>query len=212
MWELGLSVGESGAGSAISGAAGVHLMGSFPTLARAVDVASRATDGAPQRVVLVHPADLSVTRLGKVIGDLALAGVTDDDVQLLTDVEVLHRLTGHRVLLVDADRDLLTVHPGRSERFDADRVAALVAKQPYETTVALTGHPENRDRYHVAVRDYGPMLVERAALAALALQVPETTALSSTPRTAGALRRRPIGPWVLMAIPVIAIIVLIVLL
>ena len=211
MWELGLSYGEGGVGCAITGAAGVQLMGSFPTLTRAVDVAARATDGAPQRVVLVHPADLSVTRLGKVIGDLALAGVTDD-VQLLTDVEVLHRLTGHRVLLVDADRDLLTVHPGRSERFDADRVAALVAKHPWETTVALTGHPENRDRYHVAVRDHGPMIVERAALAALALQVPATTALSSTPRTAGALRRRPVAPWVLAAIPVIALILLILLL
>ncbi|NLA56961.1 MAG: hypothetical protein GX859_11865 [Corynebacterium humireducens] len=212
MWELGLSYGEGGVGCAITGAAGVQLMGSFPTLTRAVDVAARATDGAPQRVVLVHPADLPVSQLGKVVGDLALAGVTDDDVQLLTDVEVLHRLTGHRVLLIDADRDLLTVHPGRSERFDADRVAALVAKHPWETTVALTGHPENRDRYHVAVRDHGPMIVERAALAALALQVPATTALSSTPRTAGALRRRPVAPWVLAAIPVIALILLILLL
>ncbi|AJE32460.1 hypothetical protein B842_03035 [Corynebacterium humireducens NBRC 106098 = DSM 45392] len=212
MWELGLSYGDGGVGCAITGAAGVQLMGSFPTLARAVDVAARATDGAPQRVVLVHPADLPVTQLGRVVGDLALAGVTGDDVQLLTDVEVLHRLTGHRVLLIDADRDLLTVHPGRSERFDADRVAALVAKHPWETTVALTGHPENRDRYHVAVRDHGPMIVERAALAALALQVPATTALSSTPRTAGALRRRPVAPWVLAAIPVIALILLILLL
>lgn len=212
MWELGLSYGEGGVGSAVAGASGVEFMGSFPTLARAVDVAVRVSEGAPQRVVLVHPADLPVTQLGRVVGDLALAGVTDDDVQLLTDVEVLHRLTGHRVLLIDADRDILTVHPGRSERVDAGRVAALVAQQPRETTVALTGHPENRDRYHAAVRDHGPLLVERAALAGLALQVPETTVLSSTPRTAGALRRRHIAPWVLALIPVTALILLILLL
>lgn len=212
MWELGLSYGEGGVGCAITGAAGVQLMGSFPTLTRAVDVAARATDGAPQRVVLVHPANLPVARLGKVVGDLAVAGIDDDGVQLLTDIEVLHRLTGHRVLLIDADRDLITTHPGGTEPFDAGRVVGFVAKQPFDTTVALTGHPENRDRHHVAVRDYAPMIVERAAFAALALQVPETTALSSTPRTAGALRRRPVAPWVLIATPVIALILLILLL
>lgn len=58
--------------------------------------------------------------------------------------------------------------------------------------MTLTDHPEVRDRHHVAVRDYAPMIVERPALAALALQVPATTELSSTPRTAGALRR---GCW-----------------
>lgn len=212
MWELGLSYGDGGVGSAVTGPAGVQLMGSFPSLARAVDVAARATEGPPQRVVLVHPANLPVSALGKVVGDLALAGIDDDDVQLLTDIEVVHRLTGHRALLIDADRDLLTVHPGLSEPFAADRVAALVAKQPFDTTVALTGHPENRDRYHVAVRDVAPMIIDRAAFAALALQVPTTTALSSTPRTAGALRRRPAAPWVLVSIPVIAILVLILLL
>ncbi|MDO5670914.1 MAG: hypothetical protein Q4G50_13065 [Corynebacterium sp.] len=189
-----------------------HLMGAFPTLARAVHAAAQLGDGAPARIVLVHPSGMSVTDLGRVVGELAISGVTEDDVQLLTDVEVLQRLTGDRVLLIDADRDLLTTYPGRSGAFDADRVAELVAKQPYETTVALTGHPELRDRYHVAVRDYAPMIVERPALAALALQVPATTELSSTPRTAGALRRRPIAPWVLSAIPVIAVILLILLL
>ncbi len=208
MWELGLSYGESGVGSAVDR----HFMGSFPTLARAVHAAAQLGDGPPRHVVLVHPSGMSVTDLGRVVGELAVAGVADDDVQLLTDIEVLHRLTGHRVLLIDADRDLLTTYPGRSEPFDADRVAALVAKQPYDTTVALTGHPELRDRHHVAVRDYAPMIVERPALAALALQVPATTELSSTPRTAGALRRRPLAPWVLATIPVIAVILLILLL
>lgn len=208
MWELGLSYGESGIGSAVD----KHLMGSFPTLARAIHAAAQLGEGPPQRVVLVHPSGMSVTELGRVVGELAIAGITDDDVQLLTDIDVLHRLTGDRVLLIDADRDLLTIYPGRSEPFDADRVAALVAEHPYDTTVALTGHPELRDRYHVAVRDHAPMIVERPALAALALQVPETTAFSSTPRTAGALRGRPLSPWILVLVPVAAVILLILLL
>ncbi|MDO5513291.1 hypothetical protein [Corynebacterium sp.] len=200
---MGLSYGESGVGSAVD----KHLMGVFPTLARAIHAAAQFGEGPPRRVVLVHPSGMSVTDLGRLLGDIA-----DDDVQLLSDIEVLHRLTGHRVLLIDADRNLLTTYPGRSEPFDADRVAALVAKQPYGTTVAITGHPELRDRYHVAVRDYAPMIVERPALAALALQVPATTELSTTPRTAGALRRRPVAPLVWALIPVAAILVLILLL
>lgn len=206
-WSLGLSVGPGGVGSAVGlTGGGVHLIGVFPTIARAVHAASQASSGPPARVVLVHPSGMTVRDLGRHLGDLALAGVPDDDAQLRTDVEVLNALTGHRVLLVDADRDLIAGHPGKSEPFDADRLAALFAKQPHDTTVALTGHPELRDRYHVAARDYAPMLIERPALAALALQVPETTALVSTPRTAGALRQRSAFPFVLMAIPVIAFI------
>ncbi len=120
--------------------------------------------------MLVHPADLTVSASDRLV-----------DVQLLAD----------------ADCDLLTAHPGQSRGLDVDGVAELVDKQSYEATPALTGHPENRNRHHVAVRDCGPVLVERAAPAGLALQVPETTALSSTPRTAGAPRwcRASHGSW-----------------
>lgn len=212
-WSLGLSVGPGGVGSAVGLSGGeVHLIGAFPTIARAVHAAAEAGDGPPDRVVLVHPTGVTVGELGRHLGDLALAGVTDDDAQLRTDVEVLHALTGRRVLLIDADRDLIAGHPGKTGPFDADRLAALVAEQPCETTVALTGHPETRDRYHVAARDYAPMIVERPALAALALQVPATTGLVSTPRTAGALRRGPSFPLVWLAVPVIVVILLLLLL
>lgn len=212
-WSLGLSLGPGGVGSAVGlTGGGVHLIGVFPTIARAVHAASQASNGPPAKVVFVHPSGMTVRELGRHLGDLALAGVRDDDAQLRTDVEVLNALTGHRVLLVDADLDLIAGHPGKAEPFEADRLAALVAQQPHDTTVALTGHPESRDRYHVAARDYAPMLVERPALAALALQVPETTALVSTPRTAGALRQRSPLPLALMAIPVAAVILLLLLL
>lgn len=212
-WSLGLSLGPGGVGSAVGlTGGGVHLLGAFPTIPRAVHAASQATSGSPDLVVLVHPAGLTVDELGRHLGDLALTGLDVGDVQLRTDVEVLHAVTGHRVLLVDADRDLIAAHPGRTSPFTADRLAALVAKLPHDTTVALTGHPEVRDRYHVAARDYAPLLVERPALAALTLQTPATSALVSTPRTAGALRRRPPALPVLAAVPVIVVILLLLLL
>lgn len=212
-WSLGLSLGPGGVGSAVGlSGGGVHLIGAFPTIARAVHAATQAASGPAARVVLVHPAGLTVDELGRHLGDLALAGIDADGVQLRTDIEVLHAVTGHRVLLIDADRDLIVAHPGSTSRFEADGLAALVAKQPHDTTVALTGHPETRDRYHVAVRDYAPLLVERPALAALVLQVPETTTLVSTPRTAGALRRRPSVLPVLAALPVIMVLLLLLLL
>jgi hypothetical protein len=197
-WSLGLSLGPGGVGSAVGlSGGGVHLIGVFPTITRAV---------------LVHPVGLTIAELGRHLGDLALTGLDVDDVQLRTDVEVLHAVTGHRVLLIDADRDLIAAHPGRTSPFEVDRLAALVAKQPHDTTVALTGHPETRDRYHVAARDYAPLLVERPALAALALQIPAATTLVSTPRTAGALRRRPPSLLILAALPVIVVLLLLLLL
>lgn len=212
-WSLGLSVGPGGVGSAVaSDEGGVRLTGTFPTIGDAVRAALRENDGPPARVTLVHPSGVTMRELRSEIGDLALAGVPDDNAQLRADVEVLSALTGNHVLLIDADRDLLAAHPGRTEPFDPARLAALVAREPGEVTVALTGHPETRDRYHVEARDYAPMLVERPALAGLALQIPATSVLVTTPRTAGALRTRTPIPPVLIAIPVLAIILLLLLL
>ncbi|AGF71801.1 hypothetical protein [Corynebacterium halotolerans] len=197
-WALGLSTGPGGFGSAVSLRTGrpgaAHLIGVFPTMARAVSAAAAAAPDAadaPARVVLVHPSGIHADELGRDLGDLALAGVTGDDIELRSDVEVLTAVTGDRVLLIDADRDLLAGHPGKTAPFDADRLAELVASDPFGTTVALTGHPEVRDRYHVAARDYAPLIVERPALAALALDNPTTSTLVSTPRTSGALAHRP---------------------
>lgn len=194
-WALGLSVGPGGVGSAMSlrpgepGAA--HLMGIFPTMARAVSAAAAAApDEPPAAVVLVHPSGVTAAELGRHLGDLALAGVGGDDTELRSDVEVLTAVLGGRVLLIDADRDRIVGHPGKTAPFAPDRLAELVARDPFATTVALTGHPELRDGYHVAARDYAPTIVERPALAALALDNPTTSTLVSTPRTAGAMSRR----------------------
>lgn len=120
-WSLGLSLGPGGVGSAVGlSGGGVHLIGAFPTIARAVHAATQAASGPAARVVLVHPAGLTVDELGRHLGDLALA--------------------------------------------------------------------------------------------ALVLQVPETTTLVSTPRTAGALRRRPSVLPVLAALPVIMVLLLLLLL
>ncbi len=165
-----------------------HLMGVFPTMTRAVSAASAAApDEPPEAVVLVHPSGVTVGELGHHLGDLAAAGVTGDDIVLRSDVEVLTATLGGRILLIDADRDLIVGHPGKSAAFTVDRLVELVARDPFSTRVALTGHPEMRDAYHVAARDYAPLFVERPALAALALDNPTTSALVSTPRTSGAL-------------------------
>ena len=212
-WSLGLSVGPGGVGAALGVDGGeARLIGVYQDIGAAVRATQGEQGSAPERVVLVHPSGVTVRDLRSEVGDLASAGVPDDDAQLRTDVEVLSAVTGHRVLLIDADRDLISGHPGKTEPFAADRLAALVAEHPHETAVALTGHPETRDRYHAVARDYAPMIVERPALAALALQVPATSALVTTPRTAGALRGRPALPLVLTAIPVVAVLLLLLLL
>lgn len=216
-WALGLSTGPGGFGSAVSlrnGLSGTaHLIGVFPTMARAVSAAAGAApDGAPASVVLVHPSGIHADELGRHLGDLALAGVDGDDIELRSDVEVLTAVTGDRVLLIDADQDLLAGHPGKTAPFDTDRLAELVARDPFGTTVALTGHPEVRDSYHVAARDYAPLIVERPALAALALDNPTTSALVSTPRTAGALSHRPrrAAPYLLVIITGLVIFLLLI--
>lgn len=190
-WFLGLSVGPDGFGSAVQHEFGeAHLIGVFPTAARAVSAgALAAPDQPPAKVVFVHPSGMSAAELGRHMGDLAVAGLATENVELRSDAEVLTAVTGNRVLLVDADLNLIAAHPGKTVRFAATTLAELVAEDPFATTVALTGHPEMRDSYHVAARDYAPMLVERPALAALALNNPTTSALVSTPRTAGALTR-----------------------
>lgn len=182
-WTLGLSVGVGAHGAAISlrpgepGAA--HLIGAFPTLTRAVSAAAAAApEGPPERVVLVHPAGFTAADLGRELGALGGAGLEVEDIILRGDVEVLSATVRDRVVLIDADRDLLAGRLGRTEHFDADRLAALVA---------LTGHPELRDSYHVAARDFAPMVVERPALAALALDNPGGSGLASTPRRVGTL-------------------------
>ena len=165
-------------------------------------------DGAWQTVALIGGV-LALFVLGVILGSV-VAELTDRDrrtrkIAVLATVTVLLTVAAAAVLVdwTPVSVIAMTLAMGTENS---------VFRRHGETTVALTGHPENRDRYHVAVRDHGPMIVERAALAALALQVPATTALSSTPRTAGALRRRPVAPWVLAAIPVIALILLILLL
>lgn len=191
-WTLGLSVGVGAHGAAISlrpgepGAA--HLIGAFPTLTRAVSAAAAAApEGPPERVVLVHPAGFTAADLGRELGALGGAGLEVEDIILRGDVEVLSATVRDRVVLIDADRDLLAGRLGRTEHFDADRLAALVAEDPFGTVVALTGHPELRDSYHVAARDFAPMVVERPALAALALDNPDGSGLASTPRRVGTL-------------------------
>lgn len=174
-WTLGLSVGVGAHGAAISlrpgepGAA--HLIGAFPTLTRAVSAAAAAApEGPPERVVLVHPAGFTAADLGRELGALGGAGLEVEDIILRGDVEVLSATVRDRVVLIDADR-----------------LAALVAEDPFGTVVALTGHPELRDSYHVAARDFAPMVVERPALAALALDNPGGSGLASTPRRVGTL-------------------------
>lgn len=192
-WVMGLTTGPGGFGSAFRLSGGrAHLLGVFPTAARAVSAASLAAPNEPPgHIVLVHPSGTSARELGQRIGELAVAGLDAADIELRSDVEVLVAVTGNRVLLIDADRDLIAGHPGKTAPFDTDRLAELVAKEPFATTVALTGHPELRDQYHVAARDYAPMLVERPALAALALDNPTTSVLVSTPRTAETYNRGP---------------------
>lgn len=184
-WALGLTSGPGGFGSAIQlESGGTHLIGVFDTIARAITAASLAApDQPPSRAVLVHPSGVSAGELGRQVGDMVLAGIAAADIELRSDAEVLVAVTGNRVLLIDADRDIIAGHPGKTMPFDSDSLAELVARDPFSTTVALTGHPEVRDRYHVASRDYAPMIVERPALAALALSNPTTSALVSTPRT-----------------------------
>lgn len=191
-WVLGLSVGVGAHGAAISlrpgEPGGAHLIGAFPTLTRAVSAAAAAApDGPPSRVVLVHPAGFTAADLGHELGALGVAGLEVEDILLCGDVEVLSATVRDRVVLIDADRDLITGRLGRTERFNADRLAALVAEDPFGTVVALTGHPDLRDRYHLAARDFAPMMVERPALAALALDNPGGSALASTPRRVGTL-------------------------
>lgn len=202
-WSLGLSVGPDGFGSAVQHGFGeAHLIGVFPTIARALNAGSLAApDQPPTRVVFVHTSGMSAAELGRHMGDLALAGLATEDVELRSDAEVLTAVTGNRVLLVDADRNLIAAHPGRNVRFAAATLAELVAEDPFATTVALTGQPEFRDKFHVAARDYAPILVERPALAALALNNPTTSAQVSTPRTAGALSRssRRALPYLMVA-------------
>lgn len=210
-WSLGLTVGPGGFGSAIRGEYGeVHLLGVFPTITRAVNAGSLAApDEPPEKIVLVHPAGIHANELGRHLGNLAIAGLDGQDIELRSDVEVLVAVTGNRVLLIDADLDLIAGHPGKTAAFDPDRLAELVARDPFSTTVALTGHPEVRDRYHVAARDYAPMLVERPALAALALGHPTTSALVSTPRTATPHLRSPSRAQRYFFIVMVALVILV---
>lgn len=108
------------------------------------------------------------------LGNVALAGVSEPE--LAADTDVLAIVESGPVILIDADSDTLATSVGLVEDFDADRLAELVARDPFVTSVYLTGSPAARDRFHLAARDFAPTLVERPALAALALTViPEPT-------------------------------------
>lgn len=212
-WELGLSAGPGGFGVAVSLAGeGTHLIGMFPTIARAVTSAfNAAPEDLPTRVVLVHPTGIPVQELGRHIGELTAAGIDADTVEMRSDIDVLESSVATRALLIDADRDLLTGRRLRSTPFEAGTLARLVADDPARTRVFLTGHPEVRDRYHVAARDYAPQIVERPAFAALALDTPATSVMS-TPRLGSSLTDSPARVWQLrMGIVIVATVVLLVL-
>lgn len=212
-WELGLSTGPGGYGVAISLAGeGTHLIGMFPTIARAVTSAFRAApENLPTRVVLVHLSGIPVQELGRHIGELTAAGIDADTVEMRSDIDVLESSLATTALLIDADRDLLTGRRLRSTPFEAGTLARLVADDPARVRVFLTGHPEVRDRYHVAARDHAPQLIERPALAALALDSPRTSVMS-TPRMGSSLTDSPARVWQLrMGIVIVAMVVLLVL-
>lgn len=188
MWSLGISLGPRGIGSAVR-VENSHLIGEFPTIARALSAAAAgAPDTPPERTLVVHPQTQSPDRLGISLGDLASAGVSD--YELVTDVRVLSLVDGGPVILIDADSSTISTSQ-TSEGFDADRLAELVAADPFATTVYLTGAPAVRDRLHLAARDFAPRLVERPALAALALTVVPPVGLARQPGWFGRLRRWP---------------------
>lgn len=189
-WTLGLAVGPGGVSSAVRRGDGQpHVVGSFPTAERAVTAGLlTVSEESPARVVLVHPAGIAAAELERHVGELAQVGLAGEDIELRSDAEVLTAVTGGRVLLVDADRGMIVGHPGKTAAFDTARLAELVADDAAGTTVAITGHPELREKYRAAIRDHESMSVERPALAAMALAHPTTSALVSTPRTAAALQ------------------------
>lgn len=206
-WDMGLSAGPGGFGVAISLAEGqTHLLGMFPTIARCVTSAFNAAPShQPRRVVLVHPTGISVRELGRYVGDLAAAGLDPEAVEMRSDIDVLESSITSRALLIDADRDLLIGRLLRTALFDADTLARHVADDPVHTRVFLTGHPEVRDRYHLAARDYAPQIVERPALAALALNTPTPTSLMSTTRLGSSLMVGPRRAWPLLITMAIAV-------
>ncbi|AIT62232.1 hypothetical protein [Corynebacterium doosanense] len=166
-WDLGLSLGPEGVGTAVR-VETAHLIGVFPTAARAVSAASGAAPGgAPEHIILVYPQSMSSDELGEQLGECAIAGVKAP--VATRDTEVLAAMAGRRALLIDSDAGLLASSAGPVVDFSPEVLADWFAEDPFGHSVYLTGEPASRDSYVVAARDFPPTLVERPALAALAL-------------------------------------------
>ncbi|WIM72919.1 hypothetical protein QP028_03730 [Corynebacterium suedekumii] len=115
-WTLALTATASGIGAAVDTPdAEPRTVGYFPDVARAVRFAAdEAGSRTPDRAVMIIPAGITEYDLKWFLGELVIAGIPAQQVQVRADYEILTTATDSRVLLIDADRGILVTPPAGS--------------------------------------------------------------------------------------------------
>lgn len=179
-WTLALAVTPSGIGAAKTGAGSIPATtGYFPELDRAVGYsAGGESTRHPQKTVLVVEAGIPAQQLKWFLGELIIAGIPTDTVQVRSDLEVLATAFDSPVLLIDADRETMVPPSGTGgEPLHAGRAGEIVADTGAK--VLLVGHEDVRGTVLAAFRDLDPIVLDRSDVARLALENPVPGSLVS---------------------------------
>ncbi|WIM69109.1 hypothetical protein [Corynebacterium suedekumii] len=179
-WTLALTATANGVGAAVDTPdAAPRTVGYFPDVARAVRFAAdEGGSRTPSRAVMIIPAGITEYDLKWFLGELVIAGIPAQQVQVRADYEILTTATDSRILLIDADRDIMVTPSGR-EPAAPSRATELAAESP--TTVVLTGHPEEREKLDPEYDSLTPTILDWPQIALLALEHPSDLSLISPP-------------------------------
>jgi len=182
-WTLALTATASGIGAAVDTPdAEPRTVGYFPDVARAVRFAAdEAGSRTPDRAVMIIPAGITEYDLKWFLGELVIAGIPAQQVQVRADYEILTTATDSRVLLIDADRGILVTPSGREPAVPPRVVELAAGSGEGPATVVLTGHPAEREKLQPDYAELTPTILDWPQIALLALEHPSDLSLISPP-------------------------------
>lgn len=164
------------------GVAGMALqIGEFRSIERAVSAAGTVGPGYPPTAVrIVHSAATPTDALGELYAAAIRTGLSADTIALISDIQILHDVYGTRILLVDGTTIIHGAHPPAP--FDLATIYDWHSIDPFNATIVILSATNNHDYLDpllITLKDYGPAIVDKRTLAALAADQEITSAPTS---------------------------------
>ncbi|AKK05198.1 hypothetical protein CMUST_04275 [Corynebacterium mustelae] len=164
------------------GAMGSALqIGEFRSIERAVTASGTVGPGYPPTAVrIVHSAATPADALGELYATAVRTGLSADTITLISDIQLLHDIYQTRILLVDDATIIHGAYPPAP--LDLATIQDWYSIEPYNATIVILSATNNHDYLDsllIALKDYGPAIVDKRTLAALAADQEVTSAPTS---------------------------------